>query len=446
MRSLDYLKLTGRDIRRQPLRSALTVTALAISAAIVVTLGNLTLGARQAVISALSPDNSLTTVTVTSDKSSTGGLLGNVQVANQQTTKLDDATVSQLAGLPHVQTASPRAFVWEFNTFGLSGSPTQFVAQTQATGAETGNTLPLAAGREFDATSTAHEVIVGAAYANQLGVSAQSLIGKQVTIVTQKGYRGDGAAIPSATASQAVNDTFAKTTTQLQATIVGVTTTGSNQSSLFIPLGWAHGVRTAQYWQTATTLKKDDQLADSGYTSIVLRTDGAASVPGVAAAVDRLGYGEVSALAVVQKLMAASAIMWVILGAIAVVALIAASLGIVNTMLMAVSEQRTVIAIWRACGATKKQIGRQFILQAALLGLFGGAVGAGIGFGVSQLINQQIAALLAAQQVTVITLPAAPLWLLAGATGVTVLFGVLAGAYPAWRAARQDPATALAVQ
>lgn len=446
MRSFDYLMLAVRDVRRQPLRSLLTVTALAISTAIVVTLGSLTIGARQAVVSALSPDNSLSTVTVTSTKSGAGGLFGNVQVANDQTSKLDDATVSQLAQIPHVQSASPRAYVWEFNTFGLTGASTQYVAQTQGVGAENASTLPLSAGREFVANSAAHEVILGAAYARQLGGNGASLIGKTITVITQKGYRGDGASIPPPTALQPALDAYAKTTTQLQATIVGITTDGSNQNSLFIPLGWAHQIRTEQYWMDETTLKKTDQLADTGYTNIVLRVDSSTSVPVVAAAVDNLGYGEVSALGVLQKLTAATAIVWVVLGAIAAVALIAASLGIVNTMLMAVSEQRTVIAIWRACGAPKKQISRQFILHAALLGLVGGVIGATAGFGITHIVNQHVTDLLAAQQIATVNLPASPWWLLGGATVVTVLFGVLAGAYPAWRAARQDPATALAGQ
>ncbi|HSW81258.1 MAG TPA: ABC transporter permease [Candidatus Saccharimonas sp.] len=446
MRSFDYVRLAARDVRRQPLRSLLTVTALAISTAIVVTLGSLTIGARQAVVSALSPDNSLSTVTVTSTKSGAGGLFGNVQVANDQTSKLDDATVSQLAKIPHVQSVSPRAFVWEFNTFGLTNTSTQYVAQTQGIGAETASTLPLSAGREFVANSAEHEVILGAAYARQLGGDSQNLLGKTISITTQKGYRGDGAAILPVTATQAQIDAYNKSATQLQATVVGITTDGSNQNSLFIPLGWAHQVRTEQYWMDEKTLKKTDQLADNGYTSIVLRADSATNVPVVAAAVDSLGYGEVSALGVLQKLTAATAIVWVVLGAIAVVALIAASLGIVNTMLMAVSEQRTVIAIWRACGAPKKQISRQFVLHAAILGLLGGVIGAATGFGITQVVNQHIAALLAAQQIATVDLPAAPWWLLGSAAAITVLFGVLAGAYPAWRAARQDPAIALAGQ
>lgn len=446
MRINDYFRVAVRDLKRQPVRAILTVTALAISTAIVVTLGSLSLGARQAVVGALSPDSSLTTITVTSNKTGSGGLFGNVQVASQQTAVLDDASVQKLAAIPHVQFASPRAFIWEFNTFAVQGNAKQFVAQTQAVGAETGRTMPLAAGRSFGAGSTAHEVVLGSAYARELGFESNpsALVGKQITIITQKAYRGQGAAIPGPLVTQAANDQFAGTTTQLQATIVGVTAPGSNQSNLFIPLEWGRQIRTAQYWEGTGAIKKVDQFAADGYTSVMVRADATESVPSVTAAIDNLGYGEVSTLSVVQKLMTITTIMWVILGSVALVALIAASLGIVNTMLMMAAEQRYVIGVWRACGAPKRQIALQFLLQAMLLGLAGGAAGAGIGFGVSQFVNQRIAELLQAQNLAVVQIPGAPLWLLGSAVLVTVFFAVLAGLYPSAAAARQDPTKALA--
>lgn len=446
MRVADYLRLSGRDIRRQPVRSLLTVVALAISTAIVVALGSLSLGARDAIVTSLSPDNSLTTIMVTSNKTGSGGLFGNVQEAGPQNAKLDDASVLALSQIPGVEFASPRAFVWEFNTFALDGNPKPFVAQTQAIGVENDRTMPLLAGRGFTAGSTAHEVVLGAAYARELGFESnpQELIGKTITVTTQKGYRGEGADIPGPRATAAQNDAYAEQTTQIKATVVGVTQPGSNQSNMFIPLEWGRQIRTSQWWESLTKLKKTDQFAETGYTSVIVRAATTEAVPTVTAAIDALGFGQVSTLAMVQRLMTFSTVMWVILGSVALVALLAASLGIVNTMLMMVSEQRYVIGVWRAVGARKGQIALQFLLQAALLGLFGGAIGAAAGYGISALVNQQIVSLLQSQNLAVITIPAAPWWLLAGSVGLTVLFAILAGLYPAASAARQDPSKSLA--
>lgn len=446
MRALDYLRISGRDLRRQPVRAFLTVTALAISTAILVTLGSLSLGARDAIITSLSPDSSLTTIMVTSNKTGASGLFGNVQEAGANNAKLTDDSVKQLSNIPGVEFASPRAHVWEFDTFKVDGGSKQFVAQTEAIGHETDRTMPLIAGRSFEPLSTAHEVVLGAAYARELGYEQNpgALVGKTITITTHKSYRGDGAQIPGPMATQAQNDAFNDGTTTIAATIVGVTATGSNQSNVFIPLEWGRQVRTAQYWEGLNKLKKVDQFAETGYTSVIVRAANTEAVGAITKAVDALGFGQVSTLAMVERLMTVSTVMWVILGSVALVALIAASLGIVNTMLMMVSEQRYVIGVWRAVGARRGQIAMQFLLQAITLGLWGGVVGAAIGYGISVFVGRLVAELLQAQNLGVVTIPAAPWWLLAGSIILTILFAVLAGLYPAFRAGRQDPAKALA--
>lgn len=442
MRVVDYLRLSWREVRRQPVRSTLTLIALAVSTAVLVTLGGLSLGAQQAVISAMSPDNSLTTILVTSNKTGTNGLFGNVQTAGGENTLLNDDSVAKLRAVPNVQFVSPRAHIWEFNTFIIEGNTKQFVAQTEVVPGETAQTMPLLAGQHV---ATGNEVVLGAAYAREIGANPASLLGKKITITTQKGYRGEGANIPNANATLAAQEAFNQQTTELTANVVGVTTDGSNQSSVFIPLDWGKQVRTAQYWEAPGKLKKVDQFAETGYTSMVVRAASTEAVPGVATAIENLGYGQISTLAVVQKLMSISTIMWVVLGAVALVSLLAASLGIVNTMLMMVSEQRYVIGVWRACGARRSHIAMQFLLQAGLLGLGGGLIGAAVGYAANEFVGQRIAELLQAQNLAVIHIPAAPWWLLAGAVGLTVVFAVLAGLYPAARAARQDPSTALSV-
>lgn len=458
------MRVSSRDLRRQPVRSGLTLAALSISTVILVTLAALSLSARQAIITELSPNNSLTTITVTANRTASAvSLFGSVQEANQHTTTLDDTAVQKLTSTPHVQFAVPRAYVWEFNTFTIAGSSTQFVAKAEGVGTESADSLPVAAGQRFSEHTTDHDVILGAGYANQLGYAhnPQALIGKTVTITTQKGYRGIGAAIPGPTADQAINDQFNQTTTTLQARIVGITTTGSNQSTMFIPMDWARQVRDANYWMYDATkasmisnparasydelgnLKTVDQLARDGYSSIIVQADQVANVPSVAQHIDQLGYGEVSTQAVVKQFETFATIMWVILGAVALVALVAASLGIVNTMLMTVSEQRYVIGVWRACGARKGQIARQFLLQALALGFLGGVFGTAAATVISYYVNRYIVTLLTAHSLTVVSLHLPPIWLLGGGVVLTMLFSVVAGLYPAVVAARQDPSKAL---
>lgn len=305
--------------------------------------------------------------------------------------------------------------------------------------ADTGQGIGLSAGTLFNQPE-AHQVILGKKYVKDLGFARpEEVIGKSITFTTQNGYRGDGAALPGSQASKQQWDDFNSRPTQLTATVVGISNDGTDENKVLVPLEWARKIRTAQTSPTEHT----DYLTQDGYSSIVVTASSPATVKPVSAAIDSLGYGQISTQAIIEKLTQFSTIMWFILGAVALVALLAASLGIVNTMLMTVSEQRYGIGVWRACGARRGMIAGMFLTQAALLGSLGGILGAVAGWYASSLINQRIASLLQAQGLPAVDLAAAPLWLCVSSVVMATTFAVIAGVYPAWRAARQDPSKIL---
>lgn len=446
MRVIDYIIVAGKDLRRQTLRSLLTVVALAISTLILIIMTALSLGGRQAITAQYGGNDSLSTITVTSNQSGAGlSVFGSVQQVSSQSTVLTDETVARLATIPHISSAIPRAHVWEFKDFSIEGHQKQFVAQAE--GVPSDDQLPLAAGRKFISNDETNAVIVGRGFAEALGLkdAPEQLIGKSVHITTQQGYRGVGADIPPADAGKEANEAFATSSTTLAATIVGVTDGGPDQNSLLIPLGWARQVRTAQY-NDPTGLKSVDQLATDGYTSIQLRADDTAHVAAISGAVSGLGYGQFSALDQLQRLQQLTTILWVILGTVALIAAIAAALGVTNTMLMTVSEQRYIIGVWRAVGARRGMIVGMFLVQAAWLGLTGGLIGSGLALIVSHYVNQYAVTLLSAQGLALSNVIEVSSWLAASAIGLTTLFGIIAGLYPAYRASRQDPSEALRAQ
>ncbi|MER6461976.1 ABC transporter permease [Streptomyces sp. NPDC001288] len=115
------------------------------------------------------------------------------------------------------------------------------------------------------------------------------------------------------------------------------------------------------------------------------------------------------------------------------VALLVGGIGVANTMVIAVMERRGEIGLRRSLGAARRHISRQFLVEALLLSCLGGLTGAALGSAVT--------AGYAASQgwPTVI-----PLLALAGGVGATALIGMIAGLYPALRAARTSPTVALA--
>ncbi|MFI9105499.1 ABC transporter permease [Streptomyces fildesensis] len=114
------------------------------------------------------------------------------------------------------------------------------------------------------------------------------------------------------------------------------------------------------------------------------------------------------------------------------VALIVGGVGIANTMVVGVMERRGEVGLRRALGARQGQITVQFLIEAVLLGLFGGLAGAAVGASVVYVY--------AAVQGWPAAVPAA--WVVAGPS-VAVVVGTLAGLYPALRAARMSPTEAL---
>lgn len=114
------------------------------------------------------------------------------------------------------------------------------------------------------------------------------------------------------------------------------------------------------------------------------------------------------------------------------VALLVGGVGVANTMVVSVLERRPEIGLRRALGATRGAIRAQFLTEALLLSAIGGAAGAVLGAGATY-------AFAAAQGWTAVVPP----WSLLGGLASTLAIGALAGLYPAVRAARLDPTSAL---
>jgi putative ABC transport system permease protein len=122
------------------------------------------------------------------------------------------------------------------------------------------------------------------------------------------------------------------------------------------------------------------------------------------------------------------------LSGIAAISLGVAGIGIMNVMLVAVSDRRTEIGLWKAIGAAPGQVMALFVTESALLSTAGGVLGVALGFALSALARALFP-----------TFPASPPWWAAAiALATALLVGVLFGALPARHAVKLDPVVALA--
>jgi putative ABC transport system permease protein len=124
--------------------------------------------------------------------------------------------------------------------------------------------------------------------------------------------------------------------------------------------------------------------------------------------------------------------MTLLLAGIAAVSLVVGGIGIMNIMLVSVTERTREIGIRMAVGAKGRHILLQFLLEAVVLTMIGGLVGVGIGTGAAKLFSalMQWPTQLGAESYVI-------------AVGFSTVVGVVFGFYPAWRASRLDPIEAL---
>jgi putative ABC transport system permease protein len=126
-----------------------------------------------------------------------------------------------------------------------------------------------------------------------------------------------------------------------------------------------------------------------------------------------------------------------LLGAIAGISLLVGGIGIMNIMLVSVTERTREIGIRKAVGANRTDILLQFIIEAIIVTLVGGAVGVLAGVVVAQIVDGQDFG--TDSPVTTVVAP----WSIFVALGVSAIIGLFFGIYPAFRASRLDPIEAL---
>lgn len=129
-----------------------------------------------------------------------------------------------------------------------------------------------------------------------------------------------------------------------------------------------------------------------------------------------------------------SSMITVVVAAIVGISLLVGGVGIMNIMLVSVTERTREIGIAKALGAPRRFILTQFLIEAMLLAVIGGLLGIGFGY---------LCSLLAAAIIPGFPPPVTPWWAIAGATGFSALVGIIFGMLPATKAANLAPIDAL---
>ena len=179
------------------------------------------------------------------------------------------------------------------------------------------------------------------------------------------------------------------------------------------------------------------------YASLTILLNNPNNVQAVEDKVKEMGFNAFSLFDAARSLQKVFRFIDLFLMIFGSLALAVASLGIVNTLVMAILERRHEIGVLKALGAADRDVRRLFFTEAGAMGFFGGLFGVFFGWGIGRVINWGVSLYLTSQNISSEDVWFVPLWLVAFAIGFSVLVSLGAGLYPASRAAKLDPVKAL---
>ena len=175
------------------------------------------------------------------------------------------------------------------------------------------------------------------------------------------------------------------------------------------------------------------------YSSIYVRVKNVKETKAVIDTLKQKGLNVFAFTEELKQIKRAFLIMDSLLGAIGLIALVVAALGIINTMLMSILERTREIGIMKSIGGSEGEIKMIFFVEASVIGLIGAVFGLGLGWIVTRIANAIMNSQLRPQDLSDIELFSFPWWLIV----FSVVLSLAAGLYPAIRAARIDPVKAL---
>jgi putative ABC transport system permease protein len=215
---------------------------------------------------------------------------------------------------------------------------------------------------------------------------------------------------------------------------------GRMAGDLFIPTKTAAAIPRLDFNNIWDLLKSH---RDGGYATVYVRVADIDAVKPVEVAIENMGFGAFAILDQLEEIKKGFLLFDTALGAIGTIALIVAALGIINTMVMSILERTREIGVMKSIGGSEDEIRTIFFVEAGVIGFLGGVFGVALGWLATRVANAVANFYFAQHGMPHVEFFYIPLWLIAGAMAFSIVVSLLAGVYPASRAARVDPVKAL---
>jgi putative ABC transport system permease protein len=370
---------------------------------------------------------------------------------------LDDAARREFAALPNVVEVNPEVrFTAEARREPISQlvMVSGMVASSQSSG-----TLDGLNGHFFSGPD-AEEAIIQGDLAKRLvdvGQAPNSLLGQEITLrfAQRQALPPPSEQAPTDAPNQAVGPDeeamgFSIVPSEKKFLVVGVTPTsdsgggpvGFNNAGMYLPLAVAEKLQVVQQGDLRD-MARSNAAEGRRYAALNIRASSPTAVAQIESSVTHMGFAAFSLIDVTRNLRTFFAIFDMFLGIFGSLALAVASLGIINTLVMAILERRREIGVLKALGAADRDVRQLFFAEAGVMGLAGGLFGVLLGWAIGRAIQFATMVYLKRQGVNPPNIWSVPWWLVLGAIGFAVVVSLASGIYPASRAARLDPVEAL---
>lgn len=405
MRARETLQVALEAVRLNRMRSILTVLGIMIGIASVTLTVGLGLGAQDQVKQQINALGSNLLI-VSPGSSTAGGIRGGFGSATTLT-RADAVTLAADEVAPDVAAVAPVTSTSQSLAAGTTTWTASVVAVTPEWQAVRSRTL--ASGRFITEADIAHQskvIVLGATTAEEL-FSGTSPVGSTVTIAG-----ADFTVVGVLESTGSTSATSSEDDTVLMPWTTAATTVGTSATTV-----------TTIYLQAA-----DDASLSAAYQ----QANAALLTRHGLTASDDADFTITTQESIVEAATATDRTLTILLGGIAAISLVVGGIGVMNIMLVSVSERIREIGLRKALGAKPQVIRHQFLTEAGILGLAGGV----LGLGVASLGAATLPALID-QPVTLAW------WAAAGSLVVAIGVGLVAGVYPADRAARLAPIDAL---
>jgi ABC-type antimicrobial peptide transport system permease subunit len=481
----DLIAISTGNLWRMKLRTFLTTSGVVIAIAAFVSMLSFGAGNQQLI----------------TDQFNDLGLFNTVQVYPRDSSdvkdtlphpRLDERALDSLAVIPGVNLAFPYDAFSVYVTCGDSTVHTKAQALSlSATRLKIFSRLE--SGKLFDSDSSG-SILVAADFAKKLGIdTAEHLIGDTVIVAVKVSSLDSGLAHVISDRGERLTDRFdkiefdsimrsreyrrriisteansalrrfmngylnARTSVADTFVVSGILKAGRARrlpvASVLVPAGRARRFTHAGFtgemsdmigMVTSGQLLPLSEDADSHtFSQVTLDVDPTVPHSTIRKKVEAMGYRTFSYAEQFEEIQKFFFYFDIALGMIGLIAMLTASLGIINTMVMSILERKREIGVLKSLGADDRDIRALFLVESSVIGALGAGIGLLFGWLITRVASVVAHYFMRKEGVTEVEIFALPWWLILIALGLGIGVSLIAGIYPASRAARTDPVEAL---